>query len=534
MRKVSLIFFLLLSLSLMLVKTNDSNKSNDLNSSTEDENTEEIKNVDPIDEYYKEYEKIIVDLSQEKENKFDDFVKNNEYTAIYFYSPFCGKCYDFNSHFAAVAHNIAEDTNIIKFGKVNIKTEENLKKKYNIRGIPAVIYFKERNPDKYLIYSGEQKRIHMERFFRKEIDVLVGEIKELKKVESVLEGYDAIIIHINKPKKNSNFLNLLKEPSYDEHKFFYCLNDFCNKLYDTKLEDDDVIIISTFNKVPQLLKAPYSQMTLQEFIINNYTQNVNTLTTSSFFSTFHKKSYALIYYYDSKTGNLKEKENVLNSLAIQYKNKLKFLIADINEQITHIVANYINIPLIESLYLHDNTKDKKLKYKFDLKGLDFTENNLSLFIDQSLSGIIKPDILSESEEVAEKLNSNSQKVKYLIGSKFQEIVENKSKDVLVLFYTEKCMGCAEARSSFKLAAEKNESVEFYEFNTEKNDTDTLYSQINPSVIFFPSNTSKNSVLKRKEFIRFDNYISEATVTKFLSDFFAKNPRTVKTVEKTDL
>lgn len=534
MRKIYIFMMIVFSICLVFVKMEDKVKSGDSEqkSNTEENEIQENKVPDPVDEYYREYEKIIVDLSQEKENKIDDFIKNNEFTAIYFYSPYCGKCFDFNNHFVAVAHNIAEDTDKIKFGKVNIKNEENIKKKYNIRGIPAVIYFKERNPDKYITYTGEQKRVKMERFFRNEINVIIGEIKESKKIESVLEGYDAVILHVNKPEENSNFLNLLKEPVYDEHRFYYCSMDFCKKYYSGELQKGDVFIISTFNKEPQLLKNPFSQNDLKEFINNNYTPNVNVLTPSNFFSTFHKKSLALIYYFDSKTTNLKEKEQVLNSLALRYKEKIKVITADINEQITHIVADYIKIPLIDSLFFHDNTKDKNLKYKFDLKGLDFSENNISLFIEQSLNGIVNPDLLSESEAEEEKRNSSSKKVKYLVGSRFKEVVENKNKDVLVLFFSEKCMGCSEARSSFELAAEKNEMVEFYEFNKELNDTDTLFTEINPSIIFFPAETNKTN--KRKKFIRFDNYISEATISKFLGDFFKQYPRTQKREEKTDL
>jgi len=76
------------------------------------------------------------------------------------------------------------------------------------------------------------------------------------------------------------------------------------------------------------------------------------------------------------------------------------------------------------------------KFAADFKPTEMSAENMGKFIDQALSGELKPFL--KSDPVPEK---NDEPVKVIVGTTFEEIVLDHEKDVVVEFYAPWCGHC---------------------------------------------------------------------------------------------
>ena len=71
---------------------------------------------------------------------FKPTIKNNDVTIIDFYADWCGPCKAFNPVLQKAAKVYAGKAVV---GKINIDNSQNLAKKYDVKSIPTVLFFKE-------------------------------------------------------------------------------------------------------------------------------------------------------------------------------------------------------------------------------------------------------------------------------------------------------------------------------------------------------------------------------------------------------
>lgn len=68
-----------------------------------------------------------------------DVLKDNKITVIDFWAPWCGPCRMLTS----IIDTLVEENEDIVIGKLNVDEQPLSPSKFNVRGIPAVIFFKD-------------------------------------------------------------------------------------------------------------------------------------------------------------------------------------------------------------------------------------------------------------------------------------------------------------------------------------------------------------------------------------------------------
>jgi thioredoxin 1 len=72
------------------------------------------------------------------DNTFDKFITDTDVSMVVFSAPWCGPC----RMLAPVLEMLAKDNPDVNIGKVNIENEAQSTMKYEVKSIPAIVFFK--------------------------------------------------------------------------------------------------------------------------------------------------------------------------------------------------------------------------------------------------------------------------------------------------------------------------------------------------------------------------------------------------------
>lgn len=71
-------------------------------------------------------------------DNFDSLLSENEVMVVDFWAPWCGPC----KMMGPIIDKIADENKETAIGKSNVDSNTELAQKYNVRGIPTIIFFK--------------------------------------------------------------------------------------------------------------------------------------------------------------------------------------------------------------------------------------------------------------------------------------------------------------------------------------------------------------------------------------------------------
>ena len=465
--------------------------------------SEEVKETKPLDEDARELQEIKSEyekLAEEVDSlSFNNFVAKNKIAVIYFYSPGCQRCMEFNPHYLAAAENLYNVSNDIKFGKIKIQNEPELAEKYNIKFIPSVLVFTDGQVEKY---ESERTRVKLERFLRRKLGKVTSIIHSSDEIEEIVDNYDSIIIHLGVA--TELFTKVLSDVKYDEVHIYECYK--CLNLG----QEGDVVIIKNFEEKKNVLKNGYDEYMLSEFINQEYYPDVHEFDGIVFFNIFDKKTPALFYYRQkskkSEETNNKEYE-VLRSLSFKVKHFIKIVQVDTESPLGPLALDYSGINDVPSIYIHDTKLIDHTKYRYNG---DINEESLLNFIVDWRENKLKPELKSESTELSVQKNKEEKYkfVKYLIGSEYEKVI-NQPKDIFVMMIDSDCKRCEDIFKTLSFVASKlanYQDLEFYILDQSKNQIVKGFSKVFPAFWFFGAE-NKDGLLynldyKPEEFMNF--------------------------------
>ncbi len=145
-----------------------------------------------------------------------------------------------------------------------------------------------------------------------------------------------------------------------------------------------------------------------------------------------------ILFFISKTAeDYKDKLEVFQKLSGDYRNKVMFVVVDLDEDDNRRVVEFLGLkgetfPAMRVIQMQENDI---VKYKPEKPELE--EDNIKSFVEDYLADKVPVHYLSE--EIPE--DWDKEPVKVLVGKNFDEVAFDKSKNVLVEFYAPWCGHC---------------------------------------------------------------------------------------------
>ena len=362
-------------------------------------------------------------------DSFEPFIEENPYVFVKFFAPWCGHCRKMAPEFSKLAERMHEEGGV-PIAKLDVTKARSIGNRYDIKGFPTLILFKNGVP---VEYNGSRKQHKMYRWLEKK----AGNASELVTTE---EEFDELV--------NSPLAFLLVLPEDDDlalKNYLIVANKF-----------EDIIFAHTFS--PEYadalnLKNPYSLVVFKDFDegkkvwgsevnfsvreIEDFVNKQSTPLVSHFDESiaqqvFGQKNIAIVLFCDIQEN--KEVEN-FKEVALQRKGEFLFTVAKRIQGIGGKLAEMANVTTKErpaALRIIEPTEDGIKKYIIS----DLSVEGINHAIDE-----FKLDKLSPHYKSEEVPKNDRAAVKTIVGKNFKEIVLDTDKFVLLNTYAPWCHHC---------------------------------------------------------------------------------------------
>jgi len=174
---------------------------------------------------------------------------------------------------------------------------------------------------------------------------------------------------------------------------------------------------------------------------------------------------------------------VFEDAAKAHKGKMLFSFSGVEKGIQEKLSEFMGVTKDDLPTLRAIMPADMKKYASDTKPADLTVELIGKFIDDVLSGAVKPHL--KSEPVPE---NNDGPVTTIVGTQFEEIVMDTTKDVLVKYYAPWCGHCKKLTPVWEELGEAfkdNANVVIAKFDATVNEADGVEIRGYPTLKFYP-------------------------------------------------
>lgn len=379
-----------------------------------------------------EKEEGIVVLTGEN---FDKALEEFDNILVEFYAPWCGLCTAFAPDYVKIAAELEKTHQNVTCAKVDTPSEQELIERYDIQGFPTLKLFRKgRKTDSYQGYRSVDSLVQ---WVTRKIGAPAILLEDGEKAIAYKDEADVVIIAYIKDSTSNESLTFSDvADQYDDYKFAIINNEeIASKLGFTK---EGIKLFKKFDEG----EVDYTEDLKSTTEIKKFIQ-ANSLPLVV---TFDQKNAQKVFGGDIKAHNLlflsksdSKTELILEEFkksAKAFKARVLFVVIDSDQTEHERIIEYFGLKKDELPSLRFiKLQEEMTKYMYPHKEL--VEDKIAEFVHGVLDGKIKPHLLTQ--ELPEDWDKHP--VKTLVGTNFDEVAFDKSKDVLVEFYAPWCGHC---------------------------------------------------------------------------------------------
>jgi len=406
------------------------------------------------------------------DDNFDEELKNHEFLLVEFYAPWCGHCKKLAPEYAAAAEILAKNDPPFSIAKVDATEQKKLAEKFGVQGFPTLFFFK--NGEK-MDYTGGRTSDTIVQWVLKKSgppskSITCAQLEEQKTANKFVIAY-----------YGSEDDALYK----DAHVAYANSEDKIAFVHAAEACDGAAPGIVFYRKFEEQV-MPYSgkadKDALVEFVKPLMVPTVFEFTEDEIEAVFGQQQPTVILF-RAKSDADAAFMATFKDAAVTHKGKMLFTYSDVSDGIQERLAEFMgvtkdNLPTLRAILPADMKK-----FESENKPADLTIDNIGSFIDDVLSGKIKPHL--KSEAVPE---SNDGPVKVIVGSEFEAIVKDETKDVFVKYYAPWCGHCKKLAPIWEELGtfhKDNKDLVIAKFDATANEAEGLEVRGYPTLIFYP-------------------------------------------------
>ncbi|KAJ5078428.1 protein disulfide isomerase [Anaeramoeba ignava] len=418
---------------------------------------------------------------------FKEIIEDRAVTLVKFYAPWCTHCKALAPIFEEASDKIEELGLDALFADVDATAETELAQEYEIRGYPTVIAFKK--GVMYENYPGARTVEALISYVQALLLPPIFKIEELEKAKQFSKQFPISLIVFNENDDDEYFAELETMVEKKEFKKMKC----------AYIQDKEIAKEMGLEKLPgAILYRNLDSHTekfegdaikdLKKFALENQLPLFEELSAQNYQEYMSSSTPLILNFIDPETKE--QSLDLVAKIAAEFKSKLLFVWIDGKQMRQY--ANNFAIQSFPAMVIFDKIKEKRY-YKLDPSEEEINEESyrtfLQNFLDKKLSYAVK------SEPIPEK---NDGPVKTVVYKNWDEIVLDKSKDVMLKIYADYCGHCKKMAPAYLELGEKLAEVEtltIAEIEGAKNDVgDNVDLQGFPTVLMFPADNKENPIV----------------------------------------
>lgn len=379
---------------------------------------------------------------------FDSIVPNEDLMLVEFYAPWCGHCKKLTPEYAKAATLLKKNDPPIKIAKVDATVEGELASRYGVKGYPTLKVFRKGTPSDY---QGTREAKGIVSYMEKQVGPSAKPMASSEQLKKFLNAWDLVVVGFFPTKSGVAYENFLKVADALREQFKFALVSD-KSIMDEHKYGEGVVIIKKFDEKSNVYGGSNSVSGLTDWIWEKSVPTAGEYNSDTE-ERYKKKNLPVLKVYidvDNKGANAKRTNYYLNRLrkvAEEFAGKLSFAIAD-RTKYSDEMAKFGLDSKKEVQAAIDNFPGST-KFRFSD---EFSVANVKKFSQDFLDNKLKPWIKSEP------IPADDGPVKVVVGESFNDVVLDRSKDVLIELYAPWCGHCKKLEPAYKELAEKLKSV----------------------------------------------------------------------------
>ena len=520
-----LIFFSIISNSISVEKTTNSNDTNLKNESNTNEGEENDTYNDPFKDF--DFGNVIWldDTNATSEIQKDGLLY------ILFYAPWCKQCHTYIPDYVKVSKYAEENKIDIKFAKIDSGRSQNITDEFEVEGYPSV--FLVNKTEKYF-YEGENTKEGFIKFFNRKLNGDIIKVESVKEFNDYLNSNSSSPVVLLSTLMNpeiilyQSFLNYSKINMNID--FYICQTKECLKEY-----NQDIILFKKFDeKINKYTKDFGALSQAESNSVKNFVgifafETGAVLKANEINMMFEHQRKMLFYFRNSSLESQTKYDKVIKELGKEFrKEKIYTVVADIQGSVINenVASTFIivskDLPTLLFYDLNEDLSQSEIPNIYSIRNAtteQLSKEYIKDYIKNIKKGKIKVDLFSEPPLDNYDFNG----VRYVIGRNYDKDVIEEKKNVLIMII-DRHAPCSECntilslmRNLTKKYSKEEKNVKFAYFDAGRNqprDID-LQREMIPLLLLYTNSLEKKKIIKmaHKNFTA----ITEEDIEDFLSE-----------------
>eukprot|EP01114_Cavostelium_apophysatum_P013747 TRINITY_DN33_c0_g1_i1.p1 TRINITY_DN33_c0_g1~~TRINITY_DN33_c0_g1_i1.p1 ORF type:complete len:484 (-),score=163.93 TRINITY_DN33_c0_g1_i1:9-1460(-) len=363
---------------------------------------------------------------------FDQALSDNSLVLVEFYAPWCGHCKKLAPEYEKAATTLRESGVTAKLAQVDADNEINaaLRDKFDIRGFPTLKLFRNGVPSEY---EGGRSADEIVTYIRRQAAPAITELTNADEATKFANAERVVMVGFFNDRSSAEYAKFKENAEQLRNSFSF----------GEVIGNADVAKALGVEKTPSLIL--FKQFDEGKHVIDSFEDISGFLKANSVplideigphnFKVYLDSGLPLAYLFVDLSVEGQKEENLqhIQDLARETKGKLNWVYIDWAKYAKHAERLGLSGKTVPAIAIEK--MEEGSHYVFD-EAKKIAKDHVGPWIQSFLGGSLKPTI--KSEDIPEK---NDEPVKIVVAHTFDQIVNDKTKDVLVEFYAPWCGHC---------------------------------------------------------------------------------------------
>jgi protein disulfide-isomerase A1 len=416
---------------------------------------------------------------------FDATIAQNNLILVEFYAPWCGHCKHLAPEYAKAATTLK---GVVPLAKVDADAEVNkeLAQRFGIRGFPTLKLFRGGQP---VDYPGDRTADAIVSYLKKQTLPAVSILESVEKVNQFSTEERVVIIGFFDSETSPEFEKFKQTAEALRESFIFGAvvgKPDINKEFSVD-STPAVILFKQFDEGKNILAAKDFD-NLEHFIKTNSVPLIDEIGPHNF-KNYMNQPLGYLFVDLTVDGQKDKYVEMIRSIAEESKGKLNWVYIDWAKYARHAERLGLSGKTVPCVALEN--MDEGTHYAYD-ETAELNTKNIAAWVKTFLDGTLAPTI--KSEEIPAE---NNGPVKVVVAKTFDQIVNDKTKDVLLEFYAPWCGHCKSLAPIYEevgAAFSSSDNVVVAKIDATANDVSPkLGIRGFPTLKFFPANNKESPI-----------------------------------------